>query len=462
MAALLLASGCPSGCNGGGDGGGGDGGGIAVASLEISPPELSATADANFVLHVRARDADRNPLPDTYTAGVTWSSSSPNLVLPSPAKGSSILAGTKSSPNALPLTATLIASLGDIEGKARVKISAGSAPIVSDWIAAPHTSGDQAVIALLDGMSSSWRNDNTVAFVGGVPLENFKAHCNGANCGDAVLFSTNHAVTRIPLSWTDACDVVWLNSAEANTTCNIGRAPPSPPAPLKLAVYIAASGSEVLPTALADLEYARSIFKNARSGIFLASSPPTVAWATNVTLDLVGPEWKCPTSGEFSILTQLENVGIPANNFASDQITLVYVDELLQPTESGSDEVDFFGYACPWDPARGSIVFIDWLSRRHSTYPHELGHAVGPWGVPDFGHTKRAHGFDESNLLWPYEADWLPVSRDRFTIGQAFQMSLASGSALNRSSTAVTTGISCQSDPMVDVPCPRLSKDVGN
>lgn len=433
-----------------------------VARLDISPPAMSALENADFTVHVRARDADGNLLPDAYAKNVHWSSSSANLVLPSPADGSSILARANAGPQPLPVTATLTASLGGITRQAVVKIFAGGTAISADWIGADHVAGDPPVIALLDGMASGWRNDGTLAFAGSAPLDNFKAHCDGINCGEAVLFSTKFAVTRIPLAWTDGCDVVWVNSSAANTACNLARATPAPATPIKLAVYVAASGSDVLPTATTDLEYARTIFRNARSGLSLASPPPTLAWPTNIIMDLVGPDWKCPMSGPYSVLSQLESIGVPANTFPNDQITLVYVDDLLKPPEYGSGPVGFFAYACPWDNARGAIVFIAWLTRRHTTFPHELGHAVGPWGLPDFGHTRRGHGFDESNVMWPYEADWVLTSRELFTLGQVFQVSLASGSVLNRPTAAGVPGIACQPDAMLEVPCPRLAKDVGN
>ncbi len=434
----------------------------AVTSLEIYPGPISAVENSKFTLLVRGRDADGNLVSNEQLKDVQWSTTSANTVL-TPTLGASITVAANAGPETIPREATLTAKLtGVFNAKTTINIVPSGTSSGKDWIIADYSAGETPAVALIDGMSSTWNNDATLAFAGEAALPDYIAHCDGANCGEVVLFSPRQAVMRVPFAWKVNCDLVRVSTSDPPTACNKSYSTPVAPRRVALKVWIAATGSDVQAIASADLDYAVRILRNGRSGLDLGSPlpTPTIANPTDIMLDLAAPDWICPMdlAATNSVIKQLEDVGVPASTFSKDEVNVVYVDALTGPPVVDSYAVDFFGYTCPWDASRGSIVLISASSRKHTTLPHELGHALGPWESPDYGHTKRGYGFDESNLMWPYESDYLPVSREMVTLGQAFQISLGSGSILNR--LDASTGIKCQTDPMVDVPCPLLAKDI--
>jgi len=429
-----------------------------IGTIELEPAELYAATNAQFTLRiVHVKDQDGNPLPQSRAAGATWSSSAALVSLPASASGASVLVTTLVAPG----DADVKATVDGVEAAAKIHIVANGLATSSDWIVTDKTLSETPVVALLDGQTSAWENDKTVAFIGRASFTNFVSKCASASeCGEVVLFSDNAAVTAAPVKWTDGCDVVASTTTET-TACPTTNVTLQPPIAISSAVYIAASGADLMSTAEQDISLTKGILHGGRSGITFNPAPPIIEWPTKIVLDLAGPDWKCPTTGTYSVIQQLQDVGVPANTFPNSQTSIVYVDDLINTPALGSTPTGFFGYSCPWDPQYGAIVLISWASRRNTSLPHELGHALGPWGATaDFGHTRRADGFDETNLMWPYEADWIPTSREFLSLGQAFQMSLASGSVLHRPGAA-TSGIACQTTPSVDVPCPKLSKSIG-
>jgi hypothetical protein len=447
---------------------------MQIASIQIVPQIVTAVKGTRFEIRLHAWNANHHRLPDSKAALVTWTAG-PGLVFSGSDKGARVIVDAPGS-GTFPLTTDLKAALGSVSDAATITIIAAGPPGTStDWIVADHTPSEPPLIVLADGRAPEgpnkvWRGDTTIAVVGEGPLDQFLQDCNGANCGEVTMFSRKSALTSLGVKWRDVCDLVAFTSGPVPTTC---RPPsvslPSPPVTVAVRTYIAASGVGIETSVGAELAKVHEILLDFKSGLDVTAAPEVV-FPVSLVLDVMGPDWKCPTSGPNDLRQQLRLANISDTTFKPSGITLVYVDELLGPATLGveSSAGRHRGYACPWDPTNGTIVLVSRLDRVSSTLLHELGHGLSGWGPQhNFGHT-AAPDFDESNLMWEWQADDVPASRVDLSLGQIFRLSLETGSILNRpvggaaqaAQPAQASGVDCRLVVGTPKACPRLAKDI--
>jgi hypothetical protein len=419
-----------------------------VAEVVIDPSQLSVVKGVPFRVSVRLYDANGLQLPDSRAQEVAWSASSGHLHLTPPARGASVVVTADPGTSPLPLSENLIASLSGRTARATVAVVAYATDAQADWMIANHASGSAPLVALIDGNTTNWVNDTTIAIVGEGPLADFKAFCNGANCGEVALFSGSYSASRAQQTWTNAYEVIQPVLTAPNQI------------PFK--VWIATAGDAAVTSAAADVAFASKALFEGRTGLTIAGTPAPV-WPMTIVIDVdESNDWKCATTGDNAIRKQLvERAGVPDSEIKQDVITVVYVTGIDHTTADGTyAPAPYRGYTCTWDHQDGVIILISWSARSHTTLAHELGHAFGPWGPPAFGHTNRADGFNETNLMWPWQTDNIAVSRRALTLGQTYRLAHASGSVLHRISEASpSSGVVCQESSMTEDPCPKLSKD---
>lgn len=447
-----------------------------VGGVEIIPVSVLASPDAEFTLRVRLRDGDGHFLPDSRASEVRWDLD-PRYLHQVARAGPDIVVKASLSTDAevpsFPIETLVKASTNSAGGSALVTLVApgGAAGIDLAW--AEHDSRAAPVIALVDGMASSRRNDSMIAFTNTAHLGDFQSHCQGTppNCGEVALFSSQRQLGYVELSWTNNPELVNFSGLTLAQLIAEGVPPVTlaasealgSPIGIPVTVWIAAQGDAVAPTARADLDYAFRVFRDSRTGLTFDTIIKT-ANHTSVELDVVAPLGKCwPIVRE----TLEDEAGIAPSSFGPSRVTVVYVDEILEPAASGDSRSPSFydAYTCPWDPVNGSIVLIAWNGRAHSDLAHELGHAVSPWWPPLFaesGHTNRLSSFDASNLMWPWESDQVPVSRSHLFLGQAFQLSVDTAALVNRpgGGRAGKTTKGCQAEDWKNTPCPNLAHDL--
>jgi len=445
----------------------------AIDRLEVIPAALSALVGVEFRLRVRLRDAEGRLLPDSRASEVVWALDDRYLQKVGIEGPDLVVKGMVAPEDAasLPVDAAVKATVNGRDATALVRLTDMGGP-ATDMVWADHVSAAPPVVALVDGMASVWRNDSMISFTTGAAWDDFGAHCQGtpANCGEAAVFARDRQVGYVEFAWTGQPELVNFSSKTLAQLTAMGlpvvseaaNEPLGQPLGVSVSVWIATAADLAAQTAREDLDYAFRVFRDSRTGLTLDTTIKT-ANPISLELDVVAPLGTCPP-----IIRQAleQEAGVDPRSFGGAKVTVAYVDAILEPAALGDSRTPSFypAYACPWDSSNGSIVLISWDGRAHSDLAHEIAHAISPWWPPRFaesGHTNRLSGFAESNLMWPWESDDVPVSRAQLSLGQSFQLSVDSDALVNQPGGQRTGGLSkkCQVDDLNSTPCPRLAHD---
>jgi hypothetical protein len=432
----------------------------AIATIEIIPSPLSAPGGAHFIVRARLRDQWGNILPSVRAKMTTWSVK-PGLRLIAGIGDSAVIEANPGPEVALPYSAEVTASLDVIAGTGTVIIVPPGPKVgaKTDWIKSDFNEADPPTVALIDGTfpraeTSIRRSDSVVAFVGGSPLETFECD-DGLDCGDAILFAPGHALSHAAFRWTQGCDLLnYTSSGDNNGDCSaIGAISRPVPTPLKVEVIVWNYSSGGNRNQIGgDIAYAEDVFSQPLIGISLQISQRDVpgAGTTFITHGV-----KCQSDEPNDITSQISSIA--QSEFKPDRISVVYVDGINRAV---GDET---GFTCPYDPSEGSVILMSTSGVGNSALAHELGHALGEWTHPAPVHPDvpppRVAGIDPSNLMWSGEVEWAGAARRNLTLGQLAQMNLSDFSFVKRSRISGGEALSCQPDPMSEVPCPRMAKD---
>lgn len=416
-----------------------------VAGVELIPPRVFAEKDEPFEMRARLLDQTGNFLPETWTATISWNHGE----------------GAAITPNASRATVTLDASVSptwievEVAGHtSRAQLFVPAPTTAADHLQAPHAAGAAPMIALVDGVNSGdeLRSDALVAFVKSAELEDFKdpTACT-VRCGEVTLFSKNNGVHRNASTWKAGCDVADYSGGGLGGCNSVGGiaagALPALQAPT-VNVWILAAGASVAATVIADIALAQEVFNDAWTGLKVQPNPSTTLPSRPLTLY---------TNADLSCTSEVRGQVSDVTGFSARTVTVVYVDEIVDGAGLGPMR----GYTCPWNQTDGVIAFVSWGARGETTLAHELGHALGPWVSPDFGHPDGLVGFNESNLMWSYQADNIVGSRRWLSLGQMFRLSLDQDALVNRPiiGNAPVAGVACQREFVLEWRCPRLAKD---
>jgi hypothetical protein len=421
-----------------------------VARIEVIPDLVNAVADKQFLMSVRLTNERGQLMPDESAVRVKWSSD-PRVTLSTTSGPQTKVTVSSSVEGPVSLTA----SLGDISGRATITLARPAASIGMDWGTGGHIDGDRPTLVLVDGqLTSEWRSDTLIAFAGGGHLDEFRLSDRG---GEVTVFSPGHALQRLPVGWTDNCDLVQMREDPA-PVC-------SPPVPLDLVepisipIYIVTLFRANFPAAdvQTDLSDARRKLANGWTGLTLKLDPVGIDVREELSIQLnvsAAVGWKCQMDGESSLPQQLRLAGVNLDLLGPGKVTVVYAQTLLIPTASGA-WVEVRGYACQWDKDFGTIVLINWGKRAGTSLTHELGHALGS----PLTHTNGMVGFDASNVMWSYHYA-VPASREILTLGQAFRLSLDGDGFIHQRVDPRPSPQCTGQNQGASEPCPRLAKDV--
>ncbi|MEX2177907.1 MAG: hypothetical protein WD801_04295 [Gemmatimonadaceae bacterium] len=446
-----------------------------MAGIRIVPEEIWAAPSEQFVVRARLIDEWGNVYPDDRAGELSWTSA--DLTLEGAAKGPVVVAS-------LPVGATGASRLtAELEGYEPVSIPvyasiAGIWPTEIDLARVKPEPATPPVLFMLDGMASSRVEDTLIAIVGRGALDYFSCSSTDPKCGEITIFSTRHGLVRqTDVQWGDRCDDVDAHNPSSTSAACVAASPVKVPLPairtVPVQYVVLASGARTgsvssdaaaLSSAinleesiLIEIGFAARVFAEGWTGLDLSLAPGIVipGLVTSVTL-AIGADDPC-MSQDTPVGEQLIGVTVDPS-----KITVAYVQEIM--ALGGEDITWAKGFACPWNNRFGSIVLVSWNGASPTTLAHELAHALGPWQTESpWGHTEGIAGFNESNILWNYEADYKPGPRSQVTLGQAFRMSL-DGNAFFHRGTA-SSFPRCQFWPTTadpDTPCPRLSRGVAS
>jgi hypothetical protein len=417
--------------------------------------------NAIFELRVRLRDASRRVLPDQQAAGVIWNWT-PNSALKidpvsAPATGAAIRVHATIASG----TVTITAKHPGIATPATTTIIVGGAGAqpTTDWVLAPHNDFSPPLFAIVDGSSTSWRDDDLYAVVGSNAMDKFRAGCNptNTNCGRVAVFSRDFSAALVDVAWKAGCDIVMFESGviasdpDANpfVSCTQNKHPLQSAVPIPAVFYRATNASMGMINA--HIAYAKDVLSKLPLGL---TFNPTVNAAAPMGVELTFAGAKCdlvtPGSG---LRWQLQTYGgLPDAAFEANQLLIVYV----QTIKAGSSW--YPGFTCPADGTNGPIALIGADQSWHSTLVHELAHGLGPW--PNWLHvevTDIAGEFDGSNIMSGGEVDYSATNRRIFTLGQIYRIAFGQGALMD--GLLGTTAVACQAVASGSEPCPRLSKD---
>ncbi|HEX6626843.1 MAG TPA: hypothetical protein VF105_02710 [Gemmatimonadaceae bacterium] len=429
-----------------------------IASVEILPALISVQRGTSFVLRARVKDQWGNILPDERASVVRWTTSGEFPVPPGPSATVTVTA-TPTAP--LPLDVYLIASVPGVEKKdtSTIRVTAPPEANDRDWIAGEYSANAEPSFAFVTGHSNYGeagdRINSLVPFVKEGALEPLDCDLGPTQCGVITLISPRRAITQTPASWISACDFASFVSA-AGPPAGCTSVKPTIPTPLKsppkisVALWQLAEVPGIANQIAGDKAYAESVFDQPYIGLQLdIQLRPYANKHTSITRGL-----GCKTTDGTPLTTEFGNWGV---KYDPKVVTAVYVDGI---NPGAGDDV---GFTCPYDDAGGTgvLVVISGNAISNSTLAHELGHAFGQWQWGDRSHpdfpAPHLPGFDPSNLMWSSESDWYVSLRRNLTLGQLFQMSLASRSFLQKSAPA--SPLNCPADPSSSSPCPRLAQD---
>lgn len=406
----------------------------AVSRLDVVPPRPYVTPTSDFVLHARMLDAANGVLP--AHANLQWTVGS-GLSKTSAAGDSIVLHVTATAPGTTLLVTAQIAST-PVSASATMKLLAPTAPGTADVVFANARPVAPDVVLVDGAIAGGPTRDSSVAFVRAGVLGDF------SGTGEIVRLSTNQRFQ------------MWSGDLLAGRKSVDLR--PTSAAPLNpFFVVYDATGPGAIAALTDDVAYAMNTFAKQRTGLTFPHAVSPAMFSGTFTLTY-GANSEC-----LGLRHELDVLGLPSTAFGPNRLTVVYVDDILEPvtTESGTElaSAGLRGYACPYDASVGTVIIISNLLRSSTTLAHELGHAFGlvePW----WGHIDGIPGFSYTNLMWAFGTDAQKNARSILSLGQAFRVNADDHSWLFHLGWPTWTQRDCSDDPDDDTLCPKLAREI--
>lgn len=409
----------------------------AVKQIDVIPPRPYATPASDLVLHARMLDAANGVLP--AHPNLQWTAAS-GLTQATAGGDSIVLHVTATAPGTNLLVTATIAST-PVSGSATIRIVAATAPGPADVIFANGRTVAPDVVLIRGKITSGPVKDSLVAF---------------AKTGVLGGFSDPGQIFRLA---TDQRFLMWSGNLLPGRKAVDIRTTSAAPFTLSLAVFDATSLG-ALSEISDDIEYAVTTFARQRTGLTFTHASHATSLRGTFTLSL-GNNSEC-----LDLTTALDPLGVPPNALAPNRLTVVYVDDILEPVTTAGlgpepelQPAGLRGYTCPYDALLGTVIIISKLLRSGTTLAHELGHALGlvePW----WGHIDGIAGFSYTNLMWAFGTDAQRNARSVFSLGQAFRVNVDNHSWLFHVALPTWTKRDCSDDPDDDAQCPKLAREI--
>ena len=388
------------------------------ASIEIVPEVVYAEAGAYFRLEARVKDTNgevfHSAFPNLMWTGPTgiccFPDHGPSTVVRTP------LFASDESDLVVKTVTDIVASIGSITSAPATVVVANPNADPADLqdyqvIPLPHQTGSFPTAVMLDAhLDGSDRHDMIVAIAGRAHLKANLREGTAHDGPEVAAFSyTEPAYFLDGGQTTDPLDPADEPAISTSSSASFLGIETQPTATVKLVLWKGAhrTDQDVVQVMHWHALLAQTILKRYRTGIELEWDFERRESEVNET---ISPVICGSTDAADRALLGLDTL-------VNNEVLVVYADEL--------DGVSGRGLSCESDRANFPLILIDVDNAAITTLAHELVHVLGVRGntVYGSGHASSGFGFDCSNLMWPYSADFDCASnRRRLSLGQVFRV----------------------------------------